>query len=140
MMEDFNAAMASMESGMTATAADSAQAVSTANAAHAIAQQTAGAAYTPANKPYVVGTYIGDGTTAKDIHLGFRPSFVIGCSSAQLAGDGYTAGRGMFMTGETANCERIILTDTGFRVSTDESLPVPTTNQNGLAYDYIAFR
>ena len=83
MMDDFNAAMNSMESGMTKTAAqasaaraDASEAKQTADTAHSIAQQINGSAYTPSNKPYKVGSYVGNGSSMT-VNLGFRPSFVV---------------------------------------------------------------
>ena len=70
MMDDFNAAMASMESGMTRAEGKADTAISTANAARQTANASAAA------RPYVVGSYTGDGET-KTITLGFRPSAVL---------------------------------------------------------------
>ena len=76
MMDDFNAAMASMESGMTRAEGKADTAISTANAAKQTAdtaKQGADNAYSPGNKPFVAGTYVGTGAD-KTFNLGFRPS------------------------------------------------------------------
>ena len=64
MMDDFNAAMNSMESGMTRTAAQAAEAKSIATTAQQTAdtaKQGADNAYSPSNKPYRAGSYTGTG-------------------------------------------------------------------------------
>ena len=90
MMEDFNAAMAGIESGIEKTDRDAAgyaaqvqaNAAALAGKAQAAAdaamdaaqaaQQTADNAYCPGNVPYTVGSYAGNGTEVL-IDLGYQP-------------------------------------------------------------------
>ena len=147
MMDDFNAMNSSIENGLTKTAAQASAAVSTANtakqtadSAHSIAQQITNAAYTPSNKPYVVGSYVGNGS-ARTIHLGFRPSFLI-ISGAKLDGPGnsptfftnYTC-----ITGGHVLNTRVAFTDTGFTV-TGFGNGFPDLTWSGQTFDYIAFK
>ena len=137
LMEDFNDAMAGIDLGIQGarTAADNAQAAATAaqNTASAVAD-----AYTPDNKPYVVGYYSGSGIGAQQIDLGFRPSMVIVSGEKRTTDQTdvmlYTAIAAANGPGLT-----ISLTDTGFEVSTVGDY-LPYLNACGYSYRYIAFR
>ena len=140
MMDDFNAAMSSIESGLTAAQSTASAAQTTANAAGA----KANVAYTPSNKPYVVGTYTGNGGT-QSIHLGFRPSFLIvsGMKETTSTMDelGYVRQSVMTCGGQELD-HRVKLTSSGFTVFPQpyESFYYPNYNETGRVYDYIAFR
>ena len=136
MMDDFNAAMASMESGMTASTSIANTAKQTADAA----KQRVDTAYTPDNKPYAVGAYTGDGETYRDIKLGFRPSFVILCTDQRASQIDY-GGIAVMMAGPSQSSLRIYMTDTGFHLDSSETVnPYPEVNKRGKVYNYIAFR
>ena len=138
MMDDFNDAMAAMEDGMTRSEGKADTAISTANAAHTLAQQTAGAAYTPSNKPYAVGLYQGLGTESQDIVVGFKPSIVI--LFAQQQGGDYFAFR-IVAAGRQIGSGRVTMIENGFRLAPQELDPrFPMVNNKGEFYEYIAFR
>ena len=72
MMDDFNAAMSSMESGMTRAEGKADAAAAAANAAKQTAdtaKQGADNAYSPSNKPFVAGTYVGTGAEIGRAHV-----------------------------------------------------------------------
>lgn len=100
-------------------------------------------------KPYVTGTYVGDGTDRREINIGFKPSYVIlgGFSisrapqSQKIEGysiiSGYGNYNGQNIThGTTANGFKVGLLDYG--ASTDQSNTC--TNAPNEVYGYIAFR
>ena len=153
MMDDFNAMNSSIESGLTRTdaKADSAvSAVSTANTASAkagtaqqtadAAKRTADAAFSPNKMPYRVGSYVGNGS-ARTIHLGFRPSFLI-ISGAILDGAGnnptFFTNYTCITAGNVLNT-RVTFTDTGFTL-TGFGNGHPDLTWSGRTFDYIAFR
>ena len=138
MMDDFNAAMASMESGMTRAEGKADTAISTANAA----KQTANAA--AAARPYVVGSYTGK-SEPQDINLGFKPAFVIvsGMRSTVTSNITTDFDRYFAMTAGNLMKSRIKITDTGFTVYPFEPSiygAYPNLNESGRGYDYIAFK
>ena len=144
MMDDFNAMNTSIENGLTRTAAQAGAAVSSA----ARAEQTAASAVDTANaaaaaRPYVVGSYTGDGET-KTITLGFRPSFVIisGMVATMELNNTDDYDRYFGMSAGNIMKRRLEFTDTGFTVfprDFDHSY-YPSFNENGRRYDYIAFK
>ena len=140
MMDDFNAAMSSMESGMTRTAAQAAEASNKADTA----VQTANSARQDVQtwKNYVVGSYTGTGAV-QHIDLGFRPSFVI-ISGMQ----GNTAINSpswinyYAITGGNALKFRVEIDSTGFTVypkgyQNQQDLDLAEKN---IVFDYIAFK
>ena len=140
-MEDFNGAMNNIESGIDGAMDEAADAKNIANFAKATAvaaNQAAGNAYSPDNKPYVVGSFIGNGGT-KEINLGFRPSLLIICSD-QMASNSVAAGSRIAMSAGGVNPQRIAITKTCFRVTYTSSAPFPTINYANGTFDYIAFR
>lgn len=153
LMEDFNAAMSSIDGGIKGAqnAAAEAQgaaeiAQSTAEAAQSsadAAQSTADNAYCPENKPYVVGSYTGTGEQLT-ITLGFRPKFVV--ISGMKAGAGVNStiewDRNFGLCDGTVLSERLAFTDTGFIVR-PQGFPYsyyPDFSESGRTYCYIAFR
>ena len=136
MMDDFNAAMNSVESGMTRTDAKAGTAQQTADAA----KRTADAAFSPNKMPYRVGSYVGDGSP-RTVYLGFRPSFLV-ISGAVEDSSGNSAPSFTSYTCVTAGqviSSRVAFTDNGFTVmGTDGRLP--NFSDAGRTYDYIAFR
>ena len=119
MMEDFNAAMASIEGGMTANAQAAEQA---------------------AQLPYVVGSYKGNGASIRDIHLGFKPRFLVLCKD-QLLYQASFGGLSIVAAGSTINSKRVYLTETGFRLDSSDTVnQYPEVNINNTEYNYIAFR
>ncbi|MCI9445756.1 MAG: hypothetical protein HFF69_13845 [Oscillospiraceae bacterium] len=148
-MEDFNDAMASIESGLNTadtalskagaaqSAADSAQ--STAS----IAQSMAAVAHNVAlEKPYLTGRYTGNGGT-KAVSTGFQPSFLI-ITGAEAGTDlnSYLAAAYVGMTAGNTLATRCKLTSTGFVLQprSDANGTYPDLNQNGRVYEYIAFK
>ena len=100
-------------------------------------------AYTPSNKPYVVGTYTGTagGSGSKTFELGFQPSVLIvsGCSTSS-SGSGGASQYGYFLiTGGNACSEFVAFTSTGFTLSQVDG-KFPRLLDHGTTYDYIAFR
>ena len=135
-MEDFNSMNASIENGLTSTAADATSAKETAETA----RRTAVAAFSPANMPYAVGSYTGSGLAFQEIHIGFRPSFVLICSN-QNAYNWERVGKGMAMAGPSIDSRHIFFTEQGFRVDgRDTANFLPAVNDDGVLYNYIAFR
>lgn len=130
MMEDFNEMCQNIESSLTANAK-----------AAAAAQATANSAITA--KPYVTGSYTGDGKS-KTVFLGFRPSFLI------VTDMGATYNINTFpsclvfsgMTGGQTLKKRCEITNTGFTVypEDEEHFIYPSLNHEGSTYEYIAFR
>jgi len=144
-MDDFNAAMANIESGMSANASAASAAASNASQALAMAK----AAYTPDNLPYVIGGYIGDGKN-QVINLGFQPSFLIvtGMSTSFDASDNSPIDRYFAIVGGNEGFTsgqlryRLQLVQSGFVVykvgNYDSCLPI--LNELDRRYHYIAFR
>ena len=102
------------------------------------AQETAEAAQSAAEqRPYVIGSYTGNGGT-QSITLGFQPSFVI--ITAQPANSRDTAF--IAISGGSEAASTLSFTETGFTVmvtpTTYETYPL--TNQNGTFYHYLALR
>ena len=128
LMEDFNQMCEDIETGLNSNAQAAAAAQATANA-------TANAAYSPSNKPYVVGQYSGLGSGSQTITVGFRPSFLIVSSAVNNGGFSYS-----IITNGSQMTNRLAFTDTGFTVySPNESYEAP--NLNAIrSYTYIAFR
>ena len=130
MMEDFNGAMSDIDQGIKT-------AQSTADTAESKADAVAGA-YTPDNKPYVIGTYTGNGYGTQEITLGFSPSITI------ISGEVYTTADdpGMQYTViATSSSPNMVYdtTATGFSVHKVGDYK-PRLNVDGQRYRYIAFR
>ena len=100
-------------------------------------------AYTPDNKPYVVGTYTGTfgGNGSKAFELGFRPSFLIISGTVPSSnGSGGASQYGYFLiTGGNTCSDLITFTNTGFTVK-QISGTFPLLLYHERTYDYIAFR
>lgn len=129
-MNDFNAAMASIESGLTANAQAAASAQSAASTAQAAAEE----------KPYAAGSYVGS-TQSQMISVGFPPSCVI--ISGMQQSD--TLGTTPFFTmtaGGNDLIDRVKLLQHGFIVysETYQGVSYPSLNKKGVTYDYIAFK
>lgn len=138
MMEDFNAMNSSIESGLTT-------AVSTANSAAANAStavQTANAAATA--KPYVVGSYTGEGLDKSlSIELGFRPSFlIISAFQESTTWQAYNSMTMSLVIGTGSDLPHmLVITDTGFYLPAHTSeIHYPNLIGDGAVYTYIAFR
>ena len=129
MMEDFNQMCSDMEAGLTAAKA-------TADAAKGIADS----AYSPVNKPYTIGSYIGNGSDTT-VNLGFRPSFLIVSGSQSTVQTGVQAlgGYEVFTAGNIL-ADAVTITDNGFTVHTLSNSYYPRLAESGRRYDYIAFR
>ena len=143
-MEDFNGAMASLENGLTSNKAEAAagveEAKSIANSAKVTANAAKSAADTAlASKPYVAGSYNGNGGT-RSVYLGFRPSFVIISGMEHHIGNTPTAFTNyVVMTGGHVMSNEIWFMDTGFTVNGSSGW-VPQLSVSGRTYDYIAFK
>ena len=123
MMEDFNDAMSGIDGGINEAK----------EAAEAVAD-----AYTPANKPYVIGTYTGnDGTVT--VTLGFKPALLI-------IGGGISSGsphhaKWLCVTDGTLFTDAVVFTDTGFyTIDRENSDLSPSLAEYSRPYVYIAFR
>ena len=128
-MEDFNQMCEDIDGGITA-----------AKAAASTAQTTANAAYSPSNKPYVVGTYIGNGGDVT-VTLGFKPSFlIISGETSNNANSVSYLGMYTAITCGNSQSSAITLTDTGFTAKVLANNYVPHMSASGRKYDYIAFR
>ncbi len=121
--EDFNGAMASIDAGMYA------------------AEKVTAVAYTPDNKPYVIGSYAGNHGT-KTVTLGFRPSILIisgDPGSTSLTGHYQQLGYYLGVVSGALTYDTVTLTDTGFTVVRSSS-SYPQLNEGSQKYIYIAFR
>ena len=137
MMEDFNDAMSDIDQGIKTAQSTADTAESKADAAQTTANSVADA-YTPGNKPYVVGSYAGTYLASQTITLGFRPSMVI------ISGEERTkeaTGSMLYTVVATSGGPGLVvqLTDTGFTLNSSTDY-APYLNENGRYYRYIAFR
>ncbi len=106
---------------------------------------TAENAYSSANKPYVAGSYTGNGGT-QTVDLGFKPRFLV-ISRGFDKGD-YSADYALFAgTPEQIDswmAKVVSITDTGFTVKmaayNTSTCPQLWLNTSGRTYSYIAFR
>ena len=130
MMEDFNGAMSDIDQGIKT-------AQSTADTAESKADAVAGA-YTPDNKPFVVGTYQGD-TNVMTISLGFRPSAVLIGQKYDRNTPEDTAGTCALFSGSGVS-GILLFSDDGFTVLRNSPSIYPAVNWNNKTYWYIAFR
>ena len=94
-------------------------------------------AYSPEQKPYVTGSYTGNGGKL-EINLGFKPRFVITVSmrSHYASGQPNSWTHYFAMSGGNLQGEQLMLTSNGFSVS---GTNWPNTCDSGRIYDYIAF-
>ena len=139
MMDDFNQMNGSIEAGMTETAAEAAAAAATANAAQALAQQTAGSAYSPANKPYVVGVYTGTGEV-QEVILGFTPSVVMAFRMYDSNSEEGTLSQ-FCVSGRNVSPGKMRIIENGFRLGVEDyKYKFPAVNGKGFTYQYIAFK
>jgi hypothetical protein len=139
MRTDFNDAMAGIETGIESVRTEARQADAELTKKVTAAQKTADTARTEAaQKPYVVGTYVGSGTLDVDVKVGFRPSAVVGFGNQGFENSSETIGR-VFAFGALVTSGVFTLSDTGFTVKGGGSR-YPRANVNGVLYQYIAFR
>lgn len=134
---DFNSDNAKIDAGIKAAqdAADSAQAL-------------AGAAYTPENSPFVVGSYVGNGTASRTISLGFTPKAVLlvaGSGETMTRSTGYDAYYGGLITaGKKITCFSgtvLCIVENGFQVGyANNSDIICCSNENGSTYYYLALK
>jgi len=131
LMDDFNAAMAAIDSSLTANAQAAASAKSTANSA----RQEAAAL------PYVVGSYTG-ADVDHAVNLGFRPSFVIINGIREILGSvgiepfgEFSCAAGRFSS--IPSC--LAFTDSGFIAKKTNAI-YPDLVDDGRKYEYIAFK
>ncbi len=130
MMDDFNRMSANLEEGLT-------KAQGTADSAQETAET---ARQEAAEMPYVVGLYIGTGSTEwNEINLGFPPRFVI--ITQQQTTDSYnnTSNRTLVLSA-TNPTSAWKLTENGFAVSGYNQYVYPWINSKNGEYTYIAFR
>ena len=144
MMEDFNAAMAGIESGIEKTDRDAAGYAAKAQAAAdaamdaaQAAQQTADNAYCPGNVPYTVGSYAGNGTEVL-IDLGYQPRLII-ITGQELAGE-VNFVRGIIVAVPGMLPFAVSFKKNGFSVKNPDGIYTPKLNISGESYGYIAFR
>ena len=134
-MEDFNDAMSGIDGGIAAAKAAADTAESKADAAQNTASAVADA-YTPDNKPFVVGSYSANGSGVT-VELGFKPSLVI------ISGERYstdTEDMMLYTVIATADSPGMVIefTNTGFRTLGVGSYAPYLCDKR--AYRYIAFR
>ena len=160
MRTDFNQMCADMEAGLNKTAADAAaetasgvksasDAASRAASAAAQAQRTAdsalskaNAAFSSSNFPYVLGTYVGNGSTLT-VSLGFTPRFVIVAHQITADYSGSSWPTGFAMAGMGVDAQGLTVGNGSFTVSqllSGNRVTAPHINLNGTTYAYIAFR
>ena len=129
LMEDFNQMCEDIDGGITA-----------AKAAASTAQTTANAAYSPSNKPYVVGTYTGNGGDVT-VTLGFKPSFlIVSGETSTNANSSSSLGMYTVITAGNVQTGSIELTASGFLAHVLENNYAPRMSESYRKYDYIAFR
>ncbi len=90
--------------------------------------------YSPSNKPYVVGTYTGNGG-ARTIFLDFRPKLVM--ISGQGRGDNNKVENYFVLSAGGNSQKSLIIHDDSFHVSNSSA---PYLCSADRTYDYIAFR
>ena len=140
-MQDFNDLTGKLDAALK-SGADAQTALQ--NAIKAV-KATAENAYSSANKPYVAGSYTGNGGT-QTVDLGFKPRFLV-ISRGFDKGD-YSAGYALFAgTPEQIDswmAKVVSITDTGFTVKmatyNTSTCPQLWLNTSGKTYSYIAFR
>ena len=136
-MEDFNQMCADIDQGIAEAkdAADAAQ--ETANTAESKAEAVRDA-YTPGNKPYVIGHYTGNGYGTQTITLGFRPSIVI--ISGEIYAKEEIFGMSYTVVATDSNLGLVFgTTESGFTVHVVGDYG-PYLNADRQRYRYIAFR
>jgi hypothetical protein len=160
MRTDFNQMCVDMEAGLNKTASDAAaetasgvksasDAASRAASAAVQAQKTAdsalskaNAAFSSSNFPYVLGTYVGNGSTLT-VSLGFTPRFVIVAHQITADYSGSSWPTGFAMAGMGVDAQGLTVGNGSFTVSLLHSgnrVIAPQINLNGTTYAYIAFR
>ena len=143
MMDDFNAAMNSMESGMTKTAAQASAARADASEAKQTADTaklTADAAFSPSKMPYAVGSYVGKGNEEQTIVVGFQPSVVLIFANQSATDVSLVAGQ-FSAAGHIVNSGKVTMVSNGFRLASMSSgSKYPYVNGTGNTYQYIAFK
>lgn len=140
-MQDFNDLTGKLDATLK-SGADAQTALQ--NAIKAV-KATAENAYSSANKPYVAGSYTGNGGT-QTVDLGFKPRFLV-ISRGFDKGD-YSADYALFAgTPEQIDswmAKVVSITDTGFTVKmatyNTSTCPQLWLNTSGKTYSYIAFR
>ena len=146
MMGDFNQMCSNIDGGILQAqeAADAAQSAADniqtkVDAVQDAVDNVAKNAYSPSNKPYVVGSYTGTGQEMT-INLGFRPSFLI-ISGAEITYPASTSALSVYnlFTGGNILPECVSFTDKGFTLHKVESNISPKLIA-ARKYDYIAFR
>lgn len=139
MMNDFNAAMAGIETGIESVRTEASQVATELTKKVTAAQKTADTARTEAaQKPYVVGSYVGVAYREQEFKIGFSPSVVIGFANQGFTSSTDVIGR-VFAGGRLVSSDAITITTTGFRIAADTGKH-PRVNVNGVQYEYIAFR
>lgn len=140
-MQDFNDLTGKLDAALK-SGADAQTALQ--NAIKAV-KATAENAYSSANKPYIAGSYTGNGGT-QTVDLGFKPRFLV-ISRGFDKGD-YSADYALFAgTPEQIDswmAKVVSITDTGFTVKmatyNTSTCPQLWLNTGGKTYSYIAFR
>ena len=140
-MKDFNDLTGKLDAALK-SGADAQTALQ--NAIKAV-KATAENAYSSANKPYVAGSYTGNGGT-QTVDLGFKPRFLV--ISRGFDKGNYSADYALFAgTPEQIDswmAKVVSITDTGFTVKmatyNTSTCPQLWLNTSGKTYSYIAFR
>lgn len=140
-MQDFNDLTGKLDAALK-SGADAQTALQ--NAIKAV-KATAENAYSSANKPYVAGSYTGNGGT-QTVDLGFKPRFLV-ISRGFDKGD-YSADYALFASTpeqiDSWMAKVVSITDTGFTVKmatyNTSTCPQLWLNTSGKTYSYIAFR
>ena len=140
-MKDFNDLTGKLDAALK-SGADAQTALQ--NAIKAV-KATAENAYSSANKPYIAGSYTGNGGT-QTVDLGFKPRFLV-ISRGFDKGD-YSADYALFAgTPEQIDswmAKVVSITDTGFTVKmatyNTSTCPQLWLNTSGKTYSYLALR
>lgn len=140
-MQDFNDLTGKLDTALK-SGADAQTALQ--NAIKAV-KATAENAYSSANKPYVAGSYTGNGGT-QTVDLGFKPRFLVisrGFDKGDYSAD-YTLFAGTPEQIDSWMAKVVSITDTGFTVKmatyNTSTCPQLWLNTSGKTYSYIAFR
>lgn len=97
------------------------------------------------NAPYATGFYLGTGSGARSVSIGFKPKLLIlmasGNPPVSVDFTKSTCKSYMAMATETANSIGLTLTSNGFKVTNSTSGNVTSDyNGAGISYSYIAFK
>ena len=141
LMEDFNGAMANIESAIDGAKDEAKAGIAEAkNEASAAVAEAKAWAFSPENMPYALGTYKGNGS-ARSFSLGFRPKAVLISRPYAVGGPTNYATCVMQLAAEHyGGTEQILITDDGFELRHWSAVDDTMVNDADYTYVYVAFR